>query len=1315
MAQQWYYSREGKEHGPLSPAVLFEMAKTGDLLPTDLLRREGTEKQRPAADFPKLFAKGGTHPSQAPQRDSPPSETATAGRSVSRSAGGDPVDVPRGHSIDPPLADPSSLKGLTMALGMEPAEPGRDPLLGSDIGGVTIVRMIAEGGMGRVYEGRQQKPGRTVAVKVMRPGLTSPSLLKRFEYETEVLGRLQNPGIAQIYAVGIHRIGNTTVPYFIMEYIAEAKPLTKYADDLKLPTRQRLDLFRSVCEAVAHGHHRGVIHRDLKPNNILVDASGLPKVIDFGVARATDSDMALTTMQTDVGQLIGTLQYMSPEQFDANPNDIDIRSDVYALGVILYQLLTGKPPYDVKKKAVLEVMRIVKEEDPTPISSLNKALRGDVAVIAGKCLEKDRGRRYSSASELGADIGRYLSGDAIMASPPVFLDGLKRLAKKHRMAAAAAVGIVSALVLAVAGISVFATRAEGERQVALQERDRANAKEQEAEESRRRAETEKVSAEKARAEAEERRTLTEASEVRANQEARNATQRLYQANLYRIQELIKEHNLSLAWSVFKEATANFENGVLPIEIRHLYSQLSGQAIACCEGHRYGIGSVAFSPDGARLVTGSCDNTARLWDVASGKQLAVLQSATSLRRRNRLPVSSTWYVAVAFSPDGTRVATGSRDKTAGIWDVATGNQVVALEGHLGNIGCVAFSPDGTRVATGSPDKTARLWDVATGNQVAVLEGHLHNVGCVAFSPDGTRVATGSPDKTARLWDVATGKQLALIEGHSWEILSIAFSPDGTRLATVSSDNRLWDVATGKQLAVLPGDGGSVTFSPDGMRLATGGEAVRLWDTASGKQLAVMEGHSREILAIAFSPDGQRLATGSRDNTARLWDVATRKQVAVMEGHNREILSIAFSPDGTRVATGSRDNTARLWDVASGKQPAVLEGHRDRIEMVAFSPDGTRLATGGWDNRARLWDVATGNQLAVFAGWDVAFSPDGMRLATRVPDNKAVLWDTASGKELVVLESPGNRILSITLSPDGTRLATRLADNKAVLWDTASGKELVVLEAPGNRIFSIAFSPDGTRLATGSEDKTARLWDVATGKQLVVMEGHAELVKDVAFSPDGTRLATGSEDKTAWIWDAATGKQLAVMEGHTGSVKDVAFSPDGTRLATLSRDGTARLWDVASGKQLAVMEGHSQEILSIAFSPDGMRVATGSEDATARLWDVATGKQLAVLEGHKGLVKDVAFSPDGTRLATASADRTARIWGVSNAKMYQARRETEVTEHRLDERVTAWLRGGPDVAVGKLKEAKASLSPEEYRVAGNMILSRLAARPPAVNQK
>ena len=328
---------------------------------------------------------------------------------------------------------------------------------------MTLVRVISEGGMGRVYEGRQENPRRTVAVKLVKPGFATEKLLRRFEFEAQVLARLSHPGIAQIFSAGAAGDGPAAQPYFVMEYIAGAKPITQYADDLRLSNQARLALFQKVCDAVAYGHQKGVIHRDLKPGNILVNASGEPKVIDFGIAKTTDSDMALTTMQTDVGRLLGTFQYMSPEQFDADPHAIDVRSDVYALGVVLYELLTGKPPYELQKRILPEIASIVRQQEPTPITSINKTLRKDVGVIAGKCLEKDKTRRYSSASELAADVGRYLAGNPIAAVAPTFWDVVVRLSLKHKAAAAAVAGIVASLVAAIVGISVFAVRAEGER------------------------------------------------------------------------------------------------------------------------------------------------------------------------------------------------------------------------------------------------------------------------------------------------------------------------------------------------------------------------------------------------------------------------------------------------------------------------------------------------------------------------------------------------------------------------------------------------------------------------------------------------------------------------------------------------------------------------------------------------------------------------------------------------------------------------------------------------------------------------------------
>ncbi|KAG1654637.1 hypothetical protein FOA52_009193 [Chlamydomonas sp. UWO 241] len=662
-------------------------------------------------------------------------------------------------------------------------------------------------------------------------------------------------------------------------------------------------------------------------------------------------------------------------------------------------------------------------------------------------------------------------------------------------------------------------------------------------------------------------------------------------------------------------------------------------------HSNSVTTLAFSPDGKTLATGSDDSTARLWDVATGKERAVLTG------------HSESVNTLAFSPDGKTLATGSSDHTARLWDVATGKERAVLTGHSYSVMPLAFSPDGKTLATGSRDETARLWEVATGKERAVLTGHSNWVTTLAFSPDGKTLATGSNDKTARLWDVATGKERAVLTGHSESVNTLAFSPDGKTLATGSSDHtaRLWDVATGKERAVLTGHSYSVmplAFSPDGKTLATGSKdaTARLWDVATGKERAVLTGHSRQVSTLAFSRDGKTLATGSYDETARLWDVATGKERALLTGHSNWVDTLAFSPDGKTLATGSEDKTARLWDVATGKERAVLTGHSDWVTTLAFSPDGKTLATGSKDATARLWDVATGKERAVLTGHSrqvstLAFSPDGKTLATGSKDATARLWDVATGKERAVLTGHSDSVKTLAFSPDGKTLATGSEDKTARLWDVATGKERAVLTGHSDSVKTLAFSPDGKTLATGSEDKTARLWDVATGKERAVLTGHSDSVKTLAFSPDGKTLATGSKDATARLWDVATGKERAVLTGHSNWVYTLAFSPDGKTLATGSGDATARLWDVATGKERAVLTGHSNWVYTLAFSPDGKTLATGSVDDTARLWDVATGKERAVLTGHSDWVTTLAFSPDGKTLATGSDDKTARLWPVT----------------------------------------------------------------------
>jgi WD40 repeat protein/tRNA A-37 threonylcarbamoyl transferase component Bud32 len=1067
--------------------------------------------------------------------------------------GEEPVRCPVCGAIGEPLSEnePTSHADECTTTMPPPGEPPRVVAAYSGaIPGYEILGELGRGGMGVVYKARQPKLNRMVAVKVILAGShAGPQDLARFRTEAEAAARLQHPNVVQIFEVGEHegRDGTGPVPFMVMEYVGGGT-LAQRLGGRPLSPAHAARLVQTLAVAVHAAHRQGIIHRDLKPANVLLSSSSIrspateliPKIADFGLAKQLGRE---GPTQTDA--IMGTPSYMAPEQSSGRSGDIAPAVDTYALGAILYELLTGRPPFRGETK--MDTLMQVRTLDPVPPTRLQPGLPRDLETICLQCLRKEPHRRYATAQALVEDLQRFLEGRPIHARPPGAVERVGRWANRHPTAAALLLVVALVVVVGFPTVTVLWLAAREARAVAQEEAARAKL---------------------ARDEANMYRSLAERREVRLA--------------LERGLSLCEQGEVGsgLVWLAHSlDRATQLGDHDLPDAIRvNLADWATQLAVPATHFQHFGeVHRLAFSADGKTILVGA-GTIAQQYAAATGQPVGPLLSPA-------FPPRKVW--SVAYTPDGQEALVGFEDGSAELRNTKTGKVLFHLVHGKDDLWSVAVSRDGKTLVTGGESR-AQLWERATGKPVGrpLEHPHLpseaalpfHMIIAVAFSPDGKAVLTGSRDNTARLWDLATGEPRSPPLPHTDWVRCVAFSPDGRTLLTACRDGtaQLWDAETGKLLGEPlrhTYEMEMAVFSPDGKLILTGGrdDAARLWTAATHQPLGPPLPHDGGVGAVAFSPDGGTLLLGGLDGRSRCWRAPQSKALGQPLTHTDVVLSVAFlGSDGRRLATAS-PRSACLWDATSGAMLAPLRNSA-RLRTVAYQADGKMIATDSWDRDVWLWDVPTDPVSQPQPQSQPLGLQGGAHLLSFMPDGKQLL--TVSEKE----------------------------QREVQLWEVGSRKRLDLSFIHETAIVCMAVSSDGLRLATACHDHTVHVWDLKKGAVVWPPLQHPEPVKAVAFSPDGKMLTTGCQDGVVRLWDVDTGQLREPSPRHRGPVLAVAFSPDGRRLATGGGDRAARIWDTESGMALGPPLWHADAVQAVAFSSDGRQILTGARDRTAQRWQV-----------------------------------------------------------------------------------------------------------------
>lgn len=1124
---------------------------------------------------------------------------------------------------------------------INPAEEGP----GTIIRQYRLVEELGEGGFGVVYLAEQEVPiKRQVALKIIKLGMDTRQVIARFEAERQALAMMDHPNIARVFEAGATETGR---PYFVMERV-RGQPITEFCDAHSMSTSERLELFLQVCDAVQHAHQKGIIHRDIKPSNVVVSLQGVrpqAKVIDFGIAKSTRNPFnpALTLTRKDL--LLGTPSYMSPEQAEMGEADVDTRSDVYSLGALLYELLTGSPPFGKERlqhAALDEVRRVIREEEPvkpstriaslqdrsgeiarqrgTEPSTLRRSLLGDLDWILIKALEKDRTRRYETVNALTLDIQRFKDHEPVRARPPSITYLCRRWIRRHKIAFAmsSVVAIALILVAVVSLVSSYRLRQTLAREYLRRGQSFC-----------------------------ERGTVASGLHwmVRALEETPPGDQPL--------KRVITE-NLAIWGKQWVEPSA----------------VLFHDSVTYCG---------AFSPDNQHLIVGKFDGGLTLWSIPDGKRLWEQDNA-----------HDGLIQTLVFSPDGTRILSAGEDGKARLWLTATGNAVGRSMPHFGgDFGGTAFSPNGRNVSvigTSPPGFDLRLMVAASVDDlpesgqsivvIAKIDSLLH---FRIFAGQGERIVDVDETELSEfqneldhlksilpsLWD-----RRAFPEATKTDLLKTVVSITHLRAQAA----RLYSADTGEPITPPMWHQGGISrlaFSPDGKLVLTASwdKTARFWSVETGKRAGPVLQHDSGVQCVAFSKDGGTVATGCSDGSIHLWSVATGERSVSQQRHDRRITDIDFHPDGSRIVTSSGDHTARIWSATNGIPIGLPMRHSSWVQRVSFSPDGRQVLTAGGDSIARLWSSETGKPLGSplrhQADWVLRarFSPNGEHIFTVDVSHAVYLWPGKLDSASVLEMKCSHGTSTARPSPDGALVATgNRRSGHIQFWDAFTGERRTpdIFHAGG--VWMLQFNPQNNQqLLTGGVDGVARLWDVSSGQSMGSALKHQDDVRAVTYSNDGRLVATGSWDGTAAIWLSKDGSLFRPPLKHPDKVEDIAFSPDSKFLVTACIDHALRVWSVETGRQVLQPLRREAALLTVDISPDGRLIAAGGYDSVVRFWNLKGGQPTGIVLVHDGYVENVTFSADGRWVMTASRDSSVRIWSVETGELIGPSLFSDVDSH------------------------------------------------------